>query len=498
MANRKKGPRMRREILRRQALGMKIKAIARDLRISKNTVKKYLAGESEDPSANQNYSPSWARAVCWQEVNEEINRGVALQHYLEERPELAKMIPYTTFWREYRRRNPKVDFEFHKIHSPGEKVEIDFKGRDTPELGFLDRATGEWTECQLFGAILCSSQLFFTEAQPQEKQSNWFQALAHSFDYFGGVPKILVMDNAKAMIQRADWWDPDHNPEFFKICEHFQIAATPARPRKPTDKNMIEGALGIFWRWARPKVMQRQFFSLPELNRFLKELVDDFNLRVQKKYGESRRARFEREEKTLLQPLPSEAFEIAEWKKAKLHPDCHLQVKKNFYSAPYRLRGEELSVRLTPSFVEVFHRLERVALHRRLPANAQGRYITDETHLPAMHQALREITPQSILSEARGIGEQTYAIISRLVNDARHPLQYLRRCQGILRLKNRYGAARLESCARIINDLHQKMPRLSDLESLLKNPKLEHISAAMTVSRKENPNLRGQGHWKMT
>jgi transposase len=488
---------MREEILRRQALGQKTKAIARDLKISKNTVKKYLAETAEESETKKNYSPAWASQVCWQEVDEEIRRGVALQHYLEERVELAKEIPYTSFWREYRRRNPKLDFEFHKIHPPGERAEIDFKGRDTPELGFFDRATGERIECQLFGSILCSSQLFFAEAHAHEKQMDWFQGMENSFHYFGGVPRILVMDNARAMISRADWWDPDHNPEFFRICEHFKIAATPARPREPKDKNLIEGALGIFWRWARPKISQRKFFSPSELNLFLRELSDDFNLRVQKKYGESRRARFNREEKSLLQSLPEQAFEIAEWKKAKLHPDCHLQVKKNFYSAPFRLRGEELSVRITPSFIEVFHRLERVALHQTLSAHSQGRYITEDAHLPAMHQALKEMTPQNILNEAKIIGEQTHAIIFRLVNEGRHPLQYLRRCQGILRLKNRYGAARLENCARILNDLHQKMPRLSDLEALLKNPKLEHIQAALTI-RKENPNLRGQKHWRLT
>lgn len=495
MAMRRKGPRMREEILRLCGLGMKIKAIARAKKISKNTVKKYLA-EDLSERKQKPYSAPWASQVSWPEVEAEMQRGVTLSSYWEERQEIFAEIPYTSFWREFRRRHPVFDLELHKDHPPGEKMEADFKGRDTPELGYFDRTTGEWIECQLFGGILCASQLFFGEARSGETKIEWFQGLDHCWRYFGGVPRLLVTDNPKAAVQKADWWDPDLNPEFFRLCEHFQIAATPARPRKPKDKNLIEGVLGIFWRWARPKLARRVFHSREELNAFLRELADEFNLRVQRKYGKSRRARFEDEEKSLLQPLPEEAFEIAEWKNAKLHPDCHLQVKKNFYSAPYQFRGAELSIRMTPSFIEVFHRLERVALHRAYPANQQGRYITDQAHLPPQHQAMKEITPQNLLKEAEAIGEQTHAILHRLIFEARHPLMYLRRCQGILRLKNRYGADRLESCSRILNDLHQNMPRLNDLEALLKNPKLEHLKAAQAIHRKENPHLRGQAHWK--
>ena len=109
---------------------------------------------------------------------------------------------------------------------------------------------------------------------------------------------------------------------------------------------------------------------------------------------------------------------------------------------------------------------------------------------------MKEITPQNLLKEAEAIGEQTHAILHRLIFEARHPLMYLRRAQRILRLKNRYGRDRLESCCRILNDLQQKMPKLSDLEALLKNPKLEHLSAQQAIARKQNPHLRGQQHWK--
>jgi hypothetical protein len=218
---------------------------------------------------------------------------------------------------------------------------------------------------------------------------------------------------------------------------------------------------------------------------------------VQRKYGLSRRQKFLGSEKALLLPLPEVPFEICEWKKAKLHWDCHLQIGRSFYSAPYALRSLELEVRLTPSHVEIFYQLERVAIHSRLAGNVYGRYSTQDTHLPEAHRAMLEFIPQKIIQDAKRVGPQTATMISRLILEARHPLLYLRRCQGMIRLKSRYTPEQMERASEAVNRLGETFPRLKNWEALIKTQtaRTAQVIAMKSISRGPNPNLRGQAHW---
>ena len=300
---------------------------------------------------------------------------------------------------------------------------------------------------------------------------------------------------------RAHRYDPDFNPEFFHFCEIQGTAPVAARPRSPKDKNLIENVLGVFWRWARPLFRVRVFFSLGELNSFMRELLEDFNNRIQRKYGQSRRQKFQAGEQNKLLPLPSGEYRVGSWKKHKLHADCHIQVGHNFYSAPYQYRNETLDVRITPQTIEIFHRLERIAAHAAMPlarlGGSRGGYRTIDAHLPPAHQALKEETPQQILEIAQKVGPSTATVISNLIERSRHPLMYLRRALGITRLAKRYSNTALEEACTLMVSLGIEQPRLKDLEELITNEKArKHTeSASKAVVRKPNPNLRGQKSW---
>jgi hypothetical protein len=508
---------MIKEILRLKSMGLGSKAVASALGISKNTVKSYLRAHEAAASDGvpgpvvlalargvaataPTYMAPWAPLVDWQTVKDAADRGVQLAHYFEEHVAVAddarlSAVPYVTFWREFKRRFPTITLDFHKIHPPGERGEVDYKG-DAAGLGFIDRLTGTFVECRLFGHILCFSQLFYAEATRTEKQVDMLGALAQSFYFFGGVAHTTAVDNAKAQVTRAHRYDADINPEFFRFAEHFGTAPLAMRPRKPKDKNLIENALGVFWRWAGPKIRQKTFFSLAELNRFIRELLAIFNSRIQKKYGHSRQQKFERGEKEKLLELPATAYDVGEWKKLKLHPDCHVQCGYNFYSAPYTLRSKELDVRVTPNFVEIFHQLERVALHLAASPNHRGRYVTKDAHLPPAHLAMKEFTPTKALSDAANIGTAAATIVDRLLTNARHPLLYLRRIQGILRLSTRHSPAALESACQVLVNLGVQTPRLDDVEGIIKNRSKDTTRPdAAEIKRGPNPNLRGQKTW---
>ena len=504
-----KGPRMINEILRLHRMGLGTEKIAAALSLSRNTVRRYIRQQSLadmegtlgpvaaalGPPHSPAYHAPWSSLVAWEAVKSATSRGVQLRHFWEEhvatgeRPAL-RGVPYVSFWREFKRRFPVVALDMHREFPPAERCEADYKGVDAG-VGYTDVHSGSFIQCHLFGNILAFSQLLYVEATHSEKQLDFLSAFARSFTYFGGVPATAMVDNAKVGVSKAARYDPDFQPEFTYFCEHFSTAHLAAQVKSPKHKCFIENALGVFWRWAGPKVRQRQFFSLASLNVFLRDLLDAFNSRIQRKYGESRRQKFEAGERSKLSPLPSAHFQVASWKVATAHPDCHVQVGFNFYSVPYQLRGKELGVRVTPHFAEVFFNMERVALHVLFSGSQRGRYQTKREHLPESHLAVKEFTPRRALQDAKSIGPATLGVVENLFAVSSHPLLHLRRIQGILRLGQRYCAAKLEAACQKILTLGIQSPRLADIEAIVKGG-TDTPGAPPDVVRGVNPNLRGQ------
>lgn len=309
------------------------------------------------------------------------------------------------------------------------------------------------------------------------------------------MPHTTAVDNAKAQVSRAHRYDADINPEFFKFANHYDTAPLAMRPKKPKDKNLIENALGVFWRWIRRKIRKRNFRSLGEINVFILEQLAIFNNRPQRKYGTSRREKFEAHEKTLLLKLPEAKYSTGSWKKAKVHPDCHVQVDHNFYSIPHKYVGQQIDIRMSVNSLEAFSALDRIAIHAKYGPNTRGRYKTDKTHLPAAHQALIEQTPQNIIDQAEQVGPATLEVIeSLLISPSHHPFTYLRRALGIVRLAKRHSTSGLEEACTTILSLHIALPKLRDIEGIIKF-NYSH-QPRKSITRQPNENLRGQDSWR--
>jgi transposase len=188
---------------------------------------------------------------------------------------------------------------------------------------------------------------------------------------------------------------------------------------------------------------------LEELNARIAELVTDLNLRTMRKLGTTRRALFDAVERAALRPLPTEPFEVATWKRAKVHLDYHIELDRHYYSVPFRLVGEEVEVRATASTLEVFRREERVAAHPR--SHLVGRHTTDAAHMPKSHQAHSQWSPERLIAWGRTIGPETGRLVEAILADRPHPEQGYRSCLGLLRLGKRYTPVRLErACTRAL------------------------------------------------
>jgi len=415
------------------------RAIARSLGVAPKTVRKFIkiAEQRNKDSKEDEKSPCpdkvlrlpghWSQAMDWEKIHSEFLQGTSLTILHKELALTA--VSYWTFNREYNSQKPKTtNVTMRLIHNPGEKSFFDF----ADGIEIVNRETGELIKTQLLAAVLPFSSYTWAEFLPNQKQPNLIQGMERAFHFFGGITPYVVIDNLKPGVQKAHIYDPVVNPGFVEFANHSGFAVVPARPRKPRDKAAVEGNIGIIQRGFYQEVRNQLFYSLAELNAALREYLGRLNTNVMKEYGISRCDRFEKE-KSLLKPLPSQSFEVSEWRQAKVHPDCHIQVDKCCYSVPYAYVSQIVRVKLSPRLVEVFDSQNQnlIATHSRL--QGQFKTSTNDSHYPQEKVAVTRFEIKFAKNEADKIGPNTRAIVDHLL-DCEYPLKYLRRVQGILRL----------------------------------------------------------------
>ncbi len=406
--------------------GHKIRQIAKALKISRNTVRSILRekpGTETVPTI-----PDWAKAVDWEKTKQEYHRGVTLTVL---RKEVAPETTYKVFWHYFRSLVPPAteSVTMRLDHKPGEKTFFDF----TDGIDIVDRKTGEITTTQLFSAVLPFSSLTAGEFVVDQKQPTLIAAVENAFYEIGGVTPYVVVDNLRSAVRKSHIYDPDVNQTFVEFANHWGFAVLPARPYSPKDKAAVEAGIGVTQRQFFNEVRDRTFYSLAELNSVYRDFKKRLNSAPMKDHGDlSRNDRFSHE-KNLLKELPKERFELSTWKTAKVHPDCHVQVERRFYSVPYKYIGLSLRVRLRAKLIEIFsEEAEAITVHPRL--FGQDRASTLEAHYPEEKVAVARFEIKSALMSARKIGPLTTSLVENLVAGT-YPLKHLRRIQGILRLQ---------------------------------------------------------------
>jgi len=173
----------------------------------------------------------------------------------------------------------------------------------------------------------------------------------------------------------------------------------PARSRKPKDKAKVETGVLIVERWILAALRNHTFFSIAELNKELSKRLVDLNSRQFQKLDGNRKSLFVKIDQPALQPIPATAYEYAEWKKARVNIDYHIEIIGHFYSVPYQLARQQVDVRVTDSTIEVLFKNRRVASHVR--SFNKGGFTTLWEHMPKSHQKHLEWTPSRIINWAR-------------------------------------------------------------------------------------------------
>jgi transposase len=233
------------------------------------------------------------------------------------------------------------------------------------------------------------------------------------------------------------------------MAHHYGVAVIPARALRPRDKAKVEVGVQVVERWILARLRNETFFSVPQANEVVAALLHDLNTRPFKKLPGSRQSLFASLDRPALRPLPAQPYAYAEWKRARVNIDYHVEVEGHYYSVPYTLVKQQLDVRLTPHVVELLCKGKRVASHRR--SHLKGRHSTVTAHMPKAHQHYAEWTPQRLIQWAASSGVATSRVVETILESRPHPQQGFRSCLGIMRLGKRYGAERLEAaCLRAL------------------------------------------------
>ncbi|KNY33408.1 MULTISPECIES: IS21 family transposase [Rhizobium/Agrobacterium group] len=394
---------------------------------------------------------------------------------------------YSRFCELFRGFEKRLSPTMRQEHVAGDKVFVDYSGKRVP---IVDRKTGEIREAELFLGVLGASSYTYAEATWTQALPDWIGSHVRMFMFFDGVPRLIVPDNLKSGVNRASFYDPEINRSYGVMAAHYGVGVLPARPRRPKDKAKVENGVKFAQSCILGRLRKQTFFSLAEANAAIAQMLERINNHVMRRLGVSRRNLFETVEQAALASLPSEHYEFAEWRLARVSTDYHVEFQSFFYSVPHALIRSQVDVRATERMIEIFHRGKRVAVHQRRYGGP--RYGTDPAHMPSSHRRYAEWTPERFRRWGASIGPQTEGLIIAILASRPHPEQGFRTCLGILRLYRDIGQDRAEAVsARAVEIGGLNSKTIASLIATYKSKTPPTEPAAVV----EHANLRGPSYF---
>jgi transposase len=458
--------------------GWSRRRIARELGLDRGTVGKYLAGKSNpatpqtgsgeasspkpatNPQTGSDVLPGPA-SLCdpWREqIQEALERGLTIQRiYQDLVSERQFGGSYHAVRRFVLRRVGSQELPFRRMECmPGHELQVDFG------QGAWVMENGKRRRPHLFRGVLSHSRKAYSEAVWRQTSESFIRCLENAFRHFGGVTATVVIDNLKAGVLQADWYDPELNPNLEEFARHYGTVILPTKPAMPQHKGKVEAGVKYAQNNA---VAGRKFDSLLAQNRFLCDW--EKNVADTRIHGTTRRQVgkfFEEVERPALRPLPAGLFPVFEEARRTVHRDGYVEFKRAYYSAPPEYVGRQVWVRQEPRLLRVYNtRREQIALHALAEP---GKFTTDPAHLHSRKRHIIERGADYLLERCRLIGPMT-GTWAEAMHQTRGP-QSLRVMQGLLQLAEKHPPVELEKAASVAT--HHGTWRLRDLKRLLDLP----------------------------
>jgi transposase len=384
--------------------------------------------------------------------NKDVTRQLLWEEYLKEQP---NGYGRTQFYEHLSRHRCIRQATLHLNYQPGERMEVDFAGE---EMTYIDSSTGEVIRCPVLVCILPYSGFTYLEPLISARLEHLIPALNRALTYFGGVPQRVITDNMTQIVTRSCRYEPLFTEMTEQWAAHYHTYFNSARVRKPKDKPSVEKAVHLSYQRINARMRNETCFNLAQLKNRCLELLDEFNDRQMYKREESRRQRFNQEEKAFLKPLPAGPFTIHHKTGAKVKKNYHVILGEDWhqYSVPHQYIGQQVSIIYDEHIVEIFIKLQRIAVHKR-DYRKYG-YTTQPEHMPESHRRYLEQrgwTSDDFIDRAGRIGNHTEKAIRCLLSSKAFIEQTYDSCLGVLRLSDKYGNDRLEAaCKRATQSPH--------------------------------------------
>lgn len=460
-----------RRVIQLLASGTSQRNIARQLDISRNTVKDYVlkltrTGKSlpellklpEDELSEQVYNPK--PLVCRDRRYERL--APRLAYYLTQlhRTGVTRLLLWEEYCKEeeypysyqqfceHLNNHKKIhQAVMHLEHKPGQKAEIDFAGK---MLSYVDKHTGEVIFCPVLVAVLPYSKYTYVEALPNAGVEQLVSALNRCMQYFGGVPHHVVSDNMKQVVKASNRYEPSFTELAEQWSVHFNTTLLAARVARPRDKATVEKSVDLAYKRIYAPLRDHTFYSLAELNHHIKKHLEQHNHALMQKKEHSRYDLLVQEQVSL-KPLPDEDFEMKYTVKAKVQKNYHITLGQDWhhYSVPYKYIGKEVRVVYDSRQVEIYLDLSRIALHTR--NYRKHGYSTLDIHMPEKHAQYKKSqgwNQEYFLEKGKAIGDNTLLVLKKIIASRQFTEQTYNACLGILRLKEKYSKERLEAACK--------------------------------------------------
>jgi transposase len=476
------------------ARGWSKRRIARELALDRATVRKYLAADAAKPPAPQTGSesaagsksptPQTGSAECpeaksptlphtgsgtkvgpvslcdpWREpIAVALAAGLSVQRiYQDLVAEHQFAGSYHAVRRFVLRHHGGTELPFRRLEcAAGQELQVDFG------QGAWVVEDGKRRKTHLFRGVLSHSRKGYSEAVWRQTTESFIRCLENNFRHIGGVPATVVIDNLKAGVLQADWYDPELNPKLEEFARHYGTAILPTKPVTPRHKGKVEAGV----KYAQNNAVKgRSFPSLAQQNLFLAEWersVADTRI-----HGTTRQQvgrLFETVERPALRPLPAMVFPVLVEARRTVHRDGHIEFQRAYYSVPPEYVGQQIWVRLETRLLRLSNaRREQIALHALAEP---GQFTTDPSHLHSRKRHLIERGEEHLLDRCRLIGPLT-GTWAEAMHQQRGP-QGLRVMLGLIHLAEKHPVAELEKAAHVAT--HHGTWRLRDLKRLLALP----------------------------
>ncbi|MFA5651596.1 MAG: IS21 family transposase [Proteiniphilum sp.] len=385
-------------------------------------------------------------------------------HYNDYACNVSNPYGYTQFLEHFHRKYAPVKGSLKLDHVAGHEMFVDFAGE---KLEVVDKDTGEVKPAEVFISILPCSQYTYVEACGSQCRDDFISCCMNALRFYGGVPKAIVSDNLKSAVTRASKHEAVINRGFKDFAAHHGCVINPARVYSPQDKALVENAVHLAYQRIYYPLREMTFFTLADLNREIWRLLAEYNKLLFKRKEASRLELFQTIEREHLKPLPTEQYQIKDYRRAKVQKMGYVYFSpdKSYYSVPYRYIGKQTQIHYTRKIVEVYYNHQRVATHQRNYSG--GSYNTNPDHLSSTHRAYLDWNPDYFKNKAAAHGEHVVGCVEQILSSVDYPEIGYKRVIGLLQLHKAYGSGRLNRACEMA--LKAGIPSYARIKNILKN-----------------------------